>query len=100
MKLYYVFDSDYVEEEFEIYDGDEFVYEIQDEEAKEYIAELYKNQLEAEWSAFSIIFEMLDQLDNEGWINWLELFDHFYDELRENFIGDAMDWYAHKCEKK
>lgn len=94
MKLYYEFDSDYVEDKYYVYDGREFEYEIDDQDAKDFIAELYKSEIDTDWSGFMVILDLLDQLDNESWINWYELFEHFRDELTDKYIGDAMQWYA------
>jgi hypothetical protein len=94
MKLYYEFDSDYVEDKYYVYDGREFEYEIDDQDAKDFIAECYKNELDETWSGFNTILSLLDQLDYEDWLNWGDLFEHFRDELTDKYIGDAMQWYA------
>lgn len=90
MKLYYVFDSDYVEKGYESYEGKEFAYEVDDSDVKYYIADYYTG---AHGDADTTV-DVLDQLEYDGLLNWDDVMDSFYDTLRERHIADAMQWYA------
>ena len=92
MKLYYVFDSDYVEKGYESYEGIEFEYELNDLEAKEFVAEYYTGA----HGEVEVVLDVLEQLDYEGLLNWVQVLDTFYDTLRKKYIADAMQWYADK----
>lgn len=97
IKLNYVFDSDYIEEKlYEDYDGEDFVYEVDTEEIKEFVSRLYMNILSRDSENEMIIKDFIDELEYEDLINWKDVIKSFDHEIKLNYMNEAMHDFIDK----
>ena len=87
IKLKYEFDSDY-DDRYRKYDGEEFVYKIDEEDVKYDILKPEIKKLELDWN----IYDLIDIFDN------MCLWDVIFDEdtiewLKDKYESDAMTWF-------
>lgn len=93
VRLWYEFDSDYVdEEEYSQYDGDEFHYDISFEDAKDQVSFELSKVIES--NHYLAILDALNELDAEECIDWLKIIEKWEDELLSWFKDDAMDYFV------
>jgi hypothetical protein len=87
IKLKYEFDSDY-DDKYRKYDGEDFVYKIDEEDAKYDILKPEIKKLELDWN----IYDLIDLFNN------MCLWDVIFDEdtiewLKDKYESDAMAWF-------
>lgn len=115
MYLDYEFDSDYADnEEYEIYDGDNFVYKVDLEDIKDTLITDYLKRTDNEHITSTALIEVLDMLDYEQLINWfkiledkdnIEFFTNYYknDAMRQfiedNYIMTKEDYEAEEADR-
>lgn len=92
IKIWYEFDSDYAEEKYAKFEGREFEYEIELEDAKDTLIWDYLKRSGNDHISTTPIIEVINMMDNEGIINWMSI---IYDEdnmciLEEYYKYDAM----------
>ena len=93
MKLKYKFESLYVNDRYEDYDGEEFEYEIDDNELKEYVAEQYAGLIKS--NNIDVVYDLLDELDyEERLLSWSKLIESYKADIEIDFTKEAMEWYA------
>lgn len=103
VRLWYQFDSSYVDEGYEKYDFDEFHYDIDIDDAKDTIAySLLKVIDEHEYCVSSVIVKALDELDSWECLEWFEIIRNCEDILMEDNKMDAMEHFIeeHPIETK
>ena len=93
IELKYTFDCEY-DYEYRKYDGTEFVYKIDEEDAKYDILKAEIKKLELDWNTYDLI----DLFDN------MCLWDVIFDEdtmewLKEKYESEAMEWFKEKEEE-
>lgn len=93
VRLWYRFDSSYVDEEYENYDLVDFHYDVDIEDAKETICWELSKIIEREKGS-SIILEALDELDSWSCIDWFKIIESCDDLLEEYYKMDAMEYFA------
>lgn len=93
--LDYEFDSWY-DEDYEEYDGDEFEYEIDIDEAKEIIVESYIDLVSGDKKNIVEFVKILNELHDEELIEWENIFDKDENQeyLKDHFKKDAMEWFV------
>ena len=95
MILEYVFDSDYAPNEYyNEYDGDDFDYEIDVDEAKELIVDSYIELIGGKTVYDSDFIKILDELDDEELISWQKVIELNIECLEDHFKKDAMKWFV------
>jgi hypothetical protein len=95
VRLWYQFDSSYVDEGYEKYDFDEFHYDIDIDDAKDTIAySLLKVIDEQEYCVSSVIVKALDELDSWECLEWFNIIRNCEDILMEEYKMDAMEYFA------
>lgn len=98
VKLGYVFDSDFgkesdfLENEWDRYDGDDFVYELDKEDAKRTIVKIYLKNSKLDLDIEDVV-ELLDEMDYNGDIDWNKIIDRSSDWLKDYYLKEAMDWF-------
>ena len=94
IKLDYVFDSDYAPNDlYDDYDGDDFDFEIDIDEAKEVIVDSYIKVIDAKDIKNNYFIELLDELEYEELINWDSIIKKNNDVLKDHFKKEAMEWF-------
>lgn len=95
VRLWYQFDSSYVDEDYEKYDFDEFHYDIDIDDAKDTIAySLLKVIDEQEYCVSSVIVKTLDELDSWECLEWFNIIRNCEDILMEEYKMDAMEYFV------
>lgn len=95
VRLWYQFDSSYVDEGYEKYDFDEFHYDIDIDEIKETLAyELFEIVKEDEECSSNIILKTLNELDGWEVLDWFKVIKKAEDILKESYKQEAMDYFA------
>ena len=103
IKLYYRFDSRWtVKSEYFKYDGDEFCFPIDIDEAKNAIMENYVDIINVNRSNIEDFIKLIEELDGEELISWEKIFESNKDVLEEYFEHEAMEWFMenHHVETK
>lgn len=94
IKLYYRFDSRCtVKSEYFKYDGDEFCFPIDIDEAKNVIMENYVDIINVNRSNIEDFIKLIEELDGEEIISWEKIFESNKDFLEEYFEHEAMEWF-------
>ena len=95
MILEYVFDSDYAPNDlYDEYDGDDFEYEIDVDEAKELIVDSYIELIGGKTAYDTDFIKILDELDDEELISWQKVIELNIECLEDHFKKDAMEWFV------
>ena len=93
VRLWYEFESDYVdEEEYSQYDGDEFHYDIDYDDAKDQVAYGLSKIIES--NHYLDILDALNELDGEELFDWNLAIEKWEDELLDWWKTDAMDYFV------
>lgn len=93
-KLYYAFNCRYTtKSEYFKYDGDEFPYSIDYDEAKNVIMENYVDIIKVDRSNIEDFIKLVEELDGEELITWEKIFEINKDVLEEYFEHEAMEWF-------
>lgn len=103
IKLYYRFDSRWtVKSEYFKYDGDEFCFPIDIDEAKNAIMENYVDIINVNRSNIEDFIKLIEELDGEELISWEKIFESNKDVLEEYFEHEAMEYFMenHHVETK
>lgn len=92
--LDYEFDSWY-DEDYEEYDGEEFEYEVDIDEAKEFIVESYIDLVSGNKKNIVEFVKILNELHDEELIEWENIFDKDENQeyLKDHFEKEAMEWF-------
>ena len=94
VRLWYQFDSSYVDEGYEKYDFDEFHYDIYIEEVKETIAdELMKIIDRVNMSSLGLL-DAINELDSWEVLDWFNLIRKAEDILMDYYRMDAMQYFV------
>ena len=94
MILSYVFDSDYADDEaYEIYDGEDFDYEVDEEDIKDWYIWDYKKRLDLDLCNISELKDLLDEMDHNGEFSWDKALKKTYDEIKDYYKTEAMEWF-------
>lgn len=92
MKIKYKFDSEWVSDKYEDYNGEVFEYEILKDELKEYVAKEYAHLITT--TNIDVVYDLLDELDYEERLSWGKLIESYKADIEIDFTREAMEWYA------
>lgn len=93
-KLYYAFNCRYTNKcEYFKYDGDEFCFPIDIDEAKNAIMENYVDIINVNRSNIEDFIKLVEELDGEELITWEKIFESNKDVLEEYFEHEAMEYF-------
>lgn len=98
-RIYYVFDSDLVDEKYEKFDGVDFSYDADIEDVKDWFIWDYKKRLDLDLCNSSEIKELLDEMDLVGEFDWNKALGKNYHSIRNYFKNEAMEWYVKEHEE-
>lgn len=93
VRLWYQFDSSYVDEGYEKYDFDEFHYDIDIDEVKETIADELMKIIGRNNQSSLVLLEVIDELDGWEVLDWFNLIKKAADILKDYYEIDAMEYF-------